>query len=131
MTPSPVPSPRPTTSRLHPLAFKAMTVLAIWFAASAWGFFAGGYTGLIFAVVSWLVGIVIVIAFVMRRIWRGHPIHGREGEPAEPFSDWAEADFESAGSRITSLEALGEALLPIAVVAFGLTAFAIVWNLVS
>jgi hypothetical protein len=64
-------------------------------------------------------------------VWRHNrkPGGGREGQ--EDFRDWAVGDLDIQPGRVSATTATIEILLPIAAVAFGMTAFAIVALMMS
>jgi ABC-type proline/glycine betaine transport system permease subunit len=63
---------RAISDHLHPLVYKAMAGLALWFAFSAWVFFGEeSYTALALAVVSLFLLILVAIPFTIWMTWRG------------------------------------------------------------
>jgi hypothetical protein len=117
------------TDELHPLVYKAMAGFALWFALSAWLFFASfGYTDLVLAVVSFFMLITVAVPFM---IW----IAGRDSEVAEKpgptrrFRDWMRGEFEIWQGRVSGKEVAIEILLPLAAVAVGATIFGIALHL--
>jgi hypothetical protein len=114
------------SNHLHPLVYKAMAGLALWFALSAWVFFGDkDYTVLALLVVSFFLSIIVAIPFALWVAWRGHPTAGGR-EDGETFRDWAAGEFVTWQGRLSGREAAIEILLPLMAVAFGLTVFGLV-----
>jgi hypothetical protein len=122
---------------LHPLVHKAAAGLLIWFVVAAWLLFSGaGYIELALAMVSVLVFMALAIPTVL---WRaGVGAAGAEGTVADPtaelspttFSAWLRGRFATWTDVERPSTAAIEVLLPLAAVAFGLTAIGIVFQLV-
>jgi hypothetical protein len=119
---------RPVTGELHPLVYKAMAALALWFALSAWVFFGGADMGLALAVVSFFLLVTVVIPFAISQAWRGSPVSEPHSE-SPSFHEWAAGEFETWQCRVSGKEAAIQVLLPLMAVAFGLTVFGIVLHL--
>jgi len=111
---------------LHPVVYKAAVGLALWFALSAWMLFkAGNEMGLPLTFVSVPILMAIAIPYLL---WRAS---GRTRIPdaqrtGDPVGEWMSRDFETRHGRQNGWGATIEALLPIAAVAFGMTAIGIV-----
>ena len=137
----PVSSSDRVFDELHPLVHKAAAGLLIWFVVAAWLLFSGaGYIELLLAMVSVLVFMALAIPTVL---WRAGMAARRSRDPADGATEGAE---DSSTSRTTfrawlrgrfatwtdvekpSTAAI-EVLLPLAAVAFGLTAIGIVFQL--
>jgi hypothetical protein len=120
---------RPVSDHLHPLVYKAMAGLALWYVLSVWVFFGEeSYTALALAVVSFFLLLTVGIPFALWLAWRGSPISGAH-EHDQMFRDWAGGEFETWQGRQSGAEAAVELLLPLAAVAFGLTILGIVLHL--
>ncbi len=114
---------RPVSDHLHPLVYKAMAGLALWFALSAWVFFGDtSYTALVLAVVSLFLFITVAIPFAIWLAWRGSPASGAPAD-SQSFREWASGEFETWQCRVSGREAAVEILLPLMAVAFGLFVF--------
>jgi hypothetical protein len=112
---------------LHPLVYLAILGLALWFVLSAWGFFADtGYTDLLLAVVSGFILISVALPIIASRVWRNNQEPGAAPRDKRAFRDWACCDFAACDCRLSGASAAVQILLPIAAVAFGMTAFGIV-----
>lgn len=117
---------RPVSDHLHPLVYKAMAGLALWYVLSVWVFFGEeSYTALALAVVSLFLFLAVGIPFALWLAWRGSPISGAH-ENSQTFHDWTSGEFETWQGRLSGAEAAVELLLPLAAVAFGLTILGIV-----
>ncbi len=136
---------------LHPLVHKAAAGLLIWFVVAAWLLFSGGagYLALSLAMISLLVFMALAIPAVL---WRaGAAARGaqdaadvanadatggaarRSDQPAEAppttFKAWLKGRFATWTDVERPSTAAIEVLLPLAAVAFGLTAIGIVFQL--
>jgi hypothetical protein len=118
-----VPVRQPASDGLHPLVYVALAGLTIWFVLSIWAFGDSGYSEFLLAVVSGFFLMVVAIPFALWRMWRKH---AGVRQDDEPLRDWAAHEFDIQPGRMKGKEAVVEILLPIAAVAFGMTAFAIV-----
>jgi hypothetical protein len=132
--------PHKATDRLHPLVQKAAAGLLLWFVVAAWLLFgSAGYIDLALAMVSMLVFMAIAIPWAIwragvaaRRRDRGASTVGPAdvGEAAsETLASWLEGHFVTWTGEQKSSTAAVEVLLPLAAVAFGLTAIGIVFQL--
>ncbi len=128
------------SSELHPVVYRAAAALVIWYVAAAWLLFGGpGYIDLALVMISTLVFVMISI---LNALWRTSAKARRaragsavsdESEAAgetEPFASWLRHEFSTWTDRQKGTTAAVEILLPIAAVAFGLTALGIVLDLV-
>jgi hypothetical protein len=127
------------SNELHPVVYKAVAALFIWFVAAAWLLFGGpGYIGLALAVISVLIGGTIALLVVLSRIGtkarttRADSVtnQGETAGEAKPFDSWMQGDFSTWTDQQKGSTAVVEILLPIAAVALGLTALGIVFVLV-
>jgi hypothetical protein len=131
-----VPRDRPNSGAFHPLVYKLLAVLAVWFVLSAWAFAGGAGTGLALGVVTFVflisVGVPSLLALAQRsrpdaRPDDDQPETKRDGE----FGDWAAHEVELWSGPVKGRLAAIETVLPIAAVAFGMTAFALVLHFVT
>ncbi len=113
----------PASRELHPILYKGIVALALWLIASIWSLARSGYTDFLLVVVS---GFIFFTVLVPTTLWwtrrRHQPGSGRE----EPFTSWLSRPFEMWQGRTSGVDAAVEILLPIAAVAFGMTALALV-----
>jgi hypothetical protein len=151
----PASSPGPVFSELHPLVHKAAAGLLIWFVVAAWLLFSGGagYLELALAMVSVLVFMALAIPTAL---WRAGAAARRSEDAADAgnadatqdatrdatpradqpteaspttFSAWLKGRFATWTDVEKPSTAAIEVLLPLAAVAFGLTAIGIVFQL--
>ena len=122
---------RPISERLHPAVVMAIALLGLWYLASAWiGFATDAYTAYLLVVVS---GLFFVAMAIPSAIWlASHARHPRDSEQhPNTLRDWASGEFNICGGHLKASTAAVQILLPLAAVAFGMTAFAIVVHLVE
>jgi len=117
---------RPVVDHVHPAIRKAIIGLALIFVLSAWIFAGDSYVGYLLAVVSGFVFMAVALPYKLWRAWRGSDVGAQAQDSNERFTDWASREFETWQYRTTGAHAAAEILLPIAAVALGMTAFAIV-----
>jgi hypothetical protein len=92
---------QPVSDHLHPLIYRAMIGLALWFVLSAWllfGFGNGHYLGLLLAVVSLFLLISVALPYLIcrsRRKFQGPDATGKDGES---LRDWLSGEFDTPGS---------------------------------
>jgi hypothetical protein len=127
-----------TTDRLHPLVHIAAAGLLVWFVMAAWLLFGGaGYIELALTMVSVLVFMAIAIPAAL---WRTNVRAARRSaveadasqnalEPSPPLRTWLRGRFATWTDQEKGSLAAIEILLPLAAVAFGLTALGIVLDL--
>jgi hypothetical protein len=121
---------RAALDHVHPLVYLAIIGLALWFVLSAWSFAADGYTDWLLVVVSGFILVAVAIPSVLLLVWRNHREPGEDAGQHERLRDWAAGDLDTWQDRVKGSNAAVEMLLPIAAVAFGMTAFGIVFGIV-
>ena len=125
----PVPRDRAVYDGLHPVVWRAIVALALWLVVSAWVFFGGAdYDGITLAVVTGLFVVAIGIPVLLWRTWQRRADHS-EDAPTPSFRDWRSGEFATWTGRHAASGAAIETLLPIAAVAFGMTAIGLVFVL--
>ncbi|MBI2761955.1 MAG: hypothetical protein HYX51_11090 [Chloroflexi bacterium] len=118
--------PRSTT--FHPGVFKGVVLLGALYVLAAWGFSGHGITDMLLVVVS---GFFFVSMGLVTLLWltrRRHPrddLGDRECR-ADSFGHWVCRDVETSTGHVRGSLAAIEVLLPIAAVALGMVAFAVV-----
>jgi hypothetical protein len=118
---------RPVSARLHPLVQIAIAALALLYIVAVWFGFAGsGYTDYLLVVVTLFVCGALALPLAAWLVWRRNRRPGAANKNRKPFHDWARSEFDIGQGHITGAAATVEILLPIAAVAFGMAAFAIV-----
>jgi hypothetical protein len=123
---------KPVFDHLHPWVYAGAVGLVAWYALSAWILFdRQDDIGLPLMMVSVLLLVAVLIPLALAFVWRRHrePDSPRQG--AISFRDWRAGDFAVWGSRVHAWDAMIDLLLPLAAVAFGLTAIGIVFLICS
>ena len=122
--------PLPTygsTSLLHPRVYWLLAGLSLWLVLSVWIFFSGvGSTDYLLAIAGGFILLVVAFQFLLSRV-RG--TEGPQGRPS--YQEWKSCNFDTWTGRLRGSQAAAEILLPMAAVAFGMTAFGIVLHLVE
>jgi hypothetical protein len=120
----PVRHNRPTNDELHPLIYRSIIGLTIWFVLSVWALFSrGAYTGLMLSVITLFFVILIGIAVLLWLTWRRNINPNERHGYVAPFGEWVSHPFVTWTGGISGGEAATQILLPIAAVAFGMTVF--------
>jgi hypothetical protein len=120
----------PSTGTLHPRVYLALIALAAWFVLSAWAFVENGHTAYLLVVVTGLVFFAVAIPSVLWWMaYRRAADSGDDDVNNRSFREWAAQDFATWQDHVRGSNAAIEILTPIAAVAFGMTAFAIVLHL--
>ncbi len=136
MSGEPVPRDCPTSGAFHPLVYKLLVGLAVWFVLSSWAFAGGWDTGLALGVVTFVflvgVGIPSLLALTRRAHGDDRPDDDQsETTRGSQFGDWAGRPVDLWTGPVKGVLAATETILPIAAVAFGMTAFALVLHFVT
>jgi hypothetical protein len=120
----------PVLDHVHPRVYMALIGLALWFVLSVWGFAGDGYADYLLAIVSGFILIVVALTSALWwQWWRSQRPDPAQAEQ-ESLRTWAAGDLDTWQDRIKGSNAAIEMLLPIAAVAFGMTAFGIVFGIV-
>jgi hypothetical protein len=120
------PDDRPVSSDLHPLVYMLIAALALWFVVSVWSFAGAGDTDYLLVVVSGFIFVAVALPFVLWRVGRRAQDLDDDAKRQPSFRDWASTEFDTWQDRLPGANASIEILLPIAAIAFGMTAFGIV-----
>jgi hypothetical protein len=119
---------KPVFDQLHPRIYGAAIGLVVWYALAAWILFDHqDDIGLPLAMVSVLLFVAVLIPLALALVWRRYHALDRPHSEATSFRDWSAGDFAVWGSRLRATDAAIDLLLPLAAVAFGLTAIGIVF----
>lgn len=110
---------------LHPRVYQAVVGLVLWLVLSAVVLF-GGWpdTELMFGIVAVFFFVLTAIPIALWLAWRKATDATRDN--GVPLRDWTSAEFVTCEGRLRGSEAAAQVLLPIASVAFGITAFGLV-----
>jgi predicted neutral ceramidase superfamily lipid hydrolase len=130
-----VPHNKPVFDQLHSSIYGVAACLVAWFVISAWALFdRGGYTNLSLAFVSLLLLVAVVLPWRLFVVWKRHRLpleRPSQNQQKTSLRDWSAGNFEVWGASLHGSHAAIDALLPLAAVAFGLTAIGIVFVIVS
>lgn len=119
---------KPSFDQLHPNIYGAAVGLVVWFALSAWILFdRESDIGLPLAMVSALLLVAVLLPWSLSLVWKRHQMPHQQHPNRPSFHDWKSGDFAVWGSKLNGMHAAIDVLLPLAAVAFGLTAIGIVF----
>ncbi|MDX8525174.1 hypothetical protein RFM68_11695 [Mesorhizobium sp. MSK_1335] len=109
---------------LHRWVYFAMIGLAACYALSAWiGFAGSGSDDYLLFVVTGFIVMSVALPAIAGRVWRHHRISAPGRSKA--LADWLAGEFDAGERPVKASTATIEILLPLAAVALGMTAFAI------
>lgn len=119
---------RPVYDDLHPRVYGAAVGLVAWFALAAWILFdRQNDVELSLMFVSVLLFVAVLLPWLLSLIWQKYDHRHDQHQRPIPFREWRAGEFAVWGSTINSTHATIDMLLPLASVAFGLTAIGIVF----
>lgn len=119
---------RPIFDPLHPNIYGAAVGLVAWFVLAAWILFdRQNDIGLPPAMVSVLLLVAVMLPWSLSLVWKRHRMPYQEHPISTSFHDWRVGEFAVWGSKLQGMHAAIDMLLPLAAVAFGLTAIGIVF----
>jgi hypothetical protein len=118
-----IPRDSRVSNAVHPLVSVAILALTLWLIISVWGFASDVYTDFLLVVVSGFGLVATIIPLVLWRVWRKDQ---HADARRQRLRDWTAGEFDTWQGPVKGANAAIEMLLPIAAVAFGMTAFAIV-----
>jgi hypothetical protein len=123
---------RPVFDQLHPRVYAGAIGLVAWFALAAWILFdRQDDIGLLLGMISVLLFIAVLVPLALAAVWRRHRAPDQLHSQATSFRDWRAGDLAVWGSRLRATDAAIDLLLPLAAVAFGLTAIGVVFLICS
>jgi hypothetical protein len=128
---------QPAFKTLHPSVYAALGGAVLWFVLAVWEFSGSGDADYLLAIVSGFIAMATAIPLILWRVSKKTDVPGtlHENEAVHTeqrsFRDWASADFVTWQDRLRGRNAAIEALLPIAVAAFGMTVFGIVFHIAA
>jgi hypothetical protein len=116
---------QPATKQLHPRIYAIAVGLAAWLVLSVWLFAStSGVTDYLLFIVSGFIVIAVGLPFTLSLVRRSRRATA-ELDGQRSFHDWAAADFDTSQGCLSGKAAAVQILLPIAAVAFGMTAFGV------
>jgi hypothetical protein len=123
---------KPVLEHIHPWIYAIAVGLVAWFALSAWALFDHGFgrpneVSLSLTMVSVLFLIAVVLPWTLSLVWRRYRMPYERHSSSTSIRDWSLCDFPVWGGKIKGSHAAIDVLLPLAAVAFGLTAIGIVF----
>jgi len=119
---------RPVAGSLHPIVYFVLLGLVAVLLLGVWGFAGDGPTDYLLVIVS---GFIVMFVGLPATLWLMVRRESGPGPRSGRFRDWAAGEFDTWQDRTKGWSAAVEVLLPIAAVAIGMAAFAIVLHLTS
>jgi hypothetical protein len=114
-------------SALHPAVYMALVGLVVWLVLAIWGFGYNSQTDYLLAIVSGFLFIAVAIPSVLALMaFRQKRSDERKSSDEATFREWMAGSFDTWQDRVKGRNAAVEVLLPMAAIAIGMTAFAIV-----
>jgi hypothetical protein len=118
----------PVFDQFHPGIYRAAVGLVVWFAAAAWILFdRQSDIELPLAMVSVLLLVAVMLPWSLSLVWSRHRMPDERHQNGVSLRDWRRGDFVVWGGQLHGTQAAIDMLLPLAAVAFGLTALGIVF----
>ncbi len=113
---------------LHPVVYVALVGITLWLVLAIWGFGYDGETDYLLTVVTGFLFIAVAIPSMLAlMVYRQRARDGRKQDrAAKSFREWAAGDFDTWQDHLKGRNAAVEVLLPMAAIAIGMTAFALV-----
>jgi len=112
------------------MVYVALVGLVLWLVLAIWGFGYDGQTDYLLAIVTGflLIAVAIPATLALMAYSQGNSVDGESpvAHDSKPFRQWAAEDFDTWQDRVKGGNAAVEVLLPMAAIAIGMTAFAIV-----
>jgi hypothetical protein len=120
--------PKSRSRELHPVVYAALLGLTLWLVLAIWGFGYDSETDYLLTVVTGFLVIAVAIpstlALMVHR--QRDRSERKDDSDAKSFREWVAGDFDTWQDRVKGRNAAVEVLLPMAAIAIGMTAFAIV-----
>jgi len=102
----------------------------LWLVLAIWGFGYDGQTDYLLAIVTGflIIAVAIPATLALMAYSQGNSDEGKNSAPRDTasFRQWAAEDFDTWQDRVKGRNAAVEVLLPMAAIAIGMTAFAVV-----
>jgi hypothetical protein len=114
-------------SVLHPAVYVALIGLTAWLVLAIWGFGYDGQTDYLLAIVTGFLVIAVAIPSILAlMVHRQSHSDVPKSSAKTSLREWMAGDFDTWQDRVKGRNAAVEILLPMAAIAIGMTAFAIV-----
>jgi hypothetical protein len=114
-------------SVLHPAIYVTLVGLALWLVLAIWGFGYDGQTDYLLAIVTGFLVIAVAIPSTLAlMVYRRSNSDEKKSSAKTSVREWMAGDFDTWQDRVRGRNAAVEVLLPMAAIAIGMTAFAIV-----
>ena len=121
------PSERPAATALHPVVYAILIGLVSWLIIAVWGFGRDRLSDYLLVIVSGFIALFVAIPTTLWLMAQRQRSSDQEGQRNQPsFRDWSAGDFGTWQDKVKGANAAVEILLPIAALAVGMTAFAVV-----
>ena len=118
---------QPAATHLHPAVYAALLGFVSWLVIAVWGFARDGLTDYLMVIVSGFIVLFAAIPVTLYLMVQSQRTGDQDGEGnQQSFRDWAAGEFGTWQDRVKGANAAVEILLPIAALAIGITAFAVV-----
>jgi len=112
---------------LDPAVYIVLVGLTAWLAVAIWGFGYDGQTDYLLAIVTGFLVIAVAIPSTLAlMVYRQGNSDDQKSSDKTSFREWMAGDFDTWQDRVRGRNAAIEVLLPMAAIAIGMTAFAIV-----
>jgi hypothetical protein len=114
---------------LHSKIYVALVGLVLWLVLATWGFGYDGQTDYLLAIVTGFLTIAVAIPAalaLMVHLEGNSDSNDSVKQDTVSFRQWAAQDFDTWQDRVKGSNAAVEVLLPMAAIAIGMTAFAVV-----
>ena len=118
----------PLLDHMHPIVYAALFGLLLWFILSVWQFAGDGYADYLLVIVSGFVFIAAALPGILWWLWSKNRRPDTAQGESETLRAWAAGEIDTWQDRVKGTNAAIEMLLPIAAIAFGMTAFGIVFH---
>lgn len=136
------PEHHPDQDALHPGVYATIVALAAWFVLSIWLLFGDkSYEMMTGGVITFFFLMLVGIPTAIWLTWRNHPEERSQDAAGSSqsapdnapssFAHWASGEFSTWTGEQKAWQAAIEIVLPIAAVSFGITAFGLVFYLMS
>jgi hypothetical protein len=117
---------------LHPTVYMVLIGLTAWLVVAIWGFGYDGQTDYLLAIVTGFLVIAVGIPSILAlMVHRQSNSDETKSSTKTSLREWMAGDFDTWQDRVRGRNAAVEVLLPMAAIAIGMTAFAIVLHFIE